>query len=114
MDTPSIKSPYSATVTAPSWCTVLMSAIVNEQAVAEGIPVYQSFITTDNHTFLIHSAAKPSTPPKKSKNKKKSKSKSSATAKEDDSPASDDNTFKFTQPVAVPSYLIGLLIISFS
>ena len=27
MDTPGVKHTYSATITAPSWCTVLMSAI---------------------------------------------------------------------------------------
>jgi aminopeptidase N len=27
MDTPGVKSPYSAIVTVPAWCTVLMSAL---------------------------------------------------------------------------------------
>lgn len=32
MDSPGVKAPYSATVTAPKWCTVLMSALQDEDA----------------------------------------------------------------------------------
>lgn len=57
MDAPGVKTPYSAIITAPSWCTVLMSAVQSDSSTVTPItpsPRTKTTNDTNSNTFYWH------------------------------------------------------------